>query len=100
MLRRSLAPIYLTSRSQIRLLSMSQAKQQAPKEDLPFGWCVRASKLSPHSHTELTRAAVDPIHREISDKIVPEIAKSFDVWTVFSPASGASPALPAERGAS
>ncbi|KAK4699580.1 kynurenine aminotransferase, partial [Phenoliferia sp. Uapishka_3] len=47
---------------------MTQTQQTAPKakEDLPFGW-------------------------EISDKIVPEIAKSFDVWSVFSPAGGFVP---------
>ncbi|KAM0749870.1 PLP-dependent transferase [Meredithblackwellia eburnea MCA 4105] len=44
----------------------SSTPQQNGKKDLPFGW-------------------------EISDKIVPEIAKSFDVWTVFSPASGYVP---------
>ncbi|KAL8290516.1 hypothetical protein RQP46_002774 [Phenoliferia psychrophenolica] len=48
---------------------MTQTKPAASeqtKEELPFGWAI-------------------------SDRIAPEIAKSVDVWTVFSPASGFVP---------
>lgn len=46
--------------------------------------------------TSSTSPRVNPNSEErfgwaISDKIVPEIAKAVDVWTVFSPASGESP---------